>query len=483
MGLFFLTTLYCTIRAAESEFRSPFWTLCAVAACALGMGTKETMVGAPLFVVLWLWVCRPDMKPWGPPRWLLVGLALTWLIPAWLFSSASRAQSVGFGLGGWTAWVYLRTQAEVIVHYLRLVFWPHPLVFHYAWLPVASWTSVIPQLLLLGSLGIATAIALITRRPIGLLGAWFFLILAPSSSVIPIVSEVAAEHRMYLPLAAVIVLVVLGVYVLVRRIMSDAAASTTALWPRVGWSVLVVVVLAFAWQARDRNLAYASDEAMNADIVKGRPQNAQLQLAVAMDFIKVHKFAEAEPHLRMAISQPLPPQIDPVVPASMHLNLGVVLCSLGRYAECVDELKRTITIEPRFDSAYSMLGDAQLSLRQPREALETFGREIAVTSNAYRPLTRIAWILATSSDPAIRDGAKAIKNAEQAVTLTQAGEVSSLDALAAAYAETGRFGDAREALKRAIALAALDPTNPFAPVLQTHMSLVEQRKPIRTAEW
>jgi tetratricopeptide (TPR) repeat protein len=447
------------------------------------MGTKETMVGAPLFVALWLWVCRPDMKLLGPPRALLAGLALTWVIPAWLFSAASRSLSVGFGLGGWTSWVYLRTQAEVIVHYLRLAFWPVPLVFHYAWLPVGSWMSVLPQVLLLGSLGIASAIALVKRRAIGLLGAWFFLILAPSSSIVPVVSEVAAEHRMYLPLAAVVLFVVLGVYVLARRFTGNGGAPATSAWSRAGWTVVFVVSLALAWQARDRNYAYANEETMTADIVTARPQNAQLQLAHAMNLIRAQKIAEAEPHLRMAISQPLPPQIDPIVTASMHMNLGLVLCTLGKYGECTEELKRAIAIEPKLDTAYSMLGDAQLSLRQPREALETFAREIALTPNAPRPLTRVAWILATSSDPSIRDGAKAIKNAEQAATLTQGGDVSALDALAAAYAEAGRYDEAVLVMRRAIALIAADPQNPFTAVLQNHLGLLQQRRPIRTSEW
>lgn len=481
MGLFFLATLYCAIRAAESEFRNPIWTIAAIVACALGMGTKETMAGAPLFVALWLWVCRPDMKLLGPPRVLLAGLALTWVIPAWLFSSASRSLSVGFGLGGWTAWVYLRTQAEVIVHYLRLAFWPHPLVFHYAWLPVASWVSVLPHVLLLGSLGIASSIAIIRRRPVGLLGAWFFLILAPSSSIVPVVSEVAAEHRMYLPLAAVIVFVVLGVYLLARRIITNDESSS--LVAGAGWTVLLAVALVFAWQTLDRNHAYASEEIMMADVANARPQNAQVQLADAMNLIRAQKYAEAEPHLRMAINSPLPPQIDPVVTATMHLNLGVVLCALGKYPECAEEMKRTVAIEPKFDSAYSMLGDVQLSLHQPREALEAFGRELALTPNSPRPLTRIAWILATSSDPAIRDGARAVKNAEQAATLTQGGDVSALDALAAAYAEVGRYEDAAQVVRRAINLIAADPTNPFTTVLQAHLGLLQQRRPIRTTEW
>ena len=483
MGLFFLLTLYCAIRAAESDFRSSTWTMCAVAACALGMGTKETMVTAPLIVALWLWVCRPDVRLWGTPRALLAGLAVTWIIPAWLLTRASRSLSVGFGLGGWTWWLYLRTQAEVVVHYLRLVFWPHPLVFHYGWLPSPSWSGVLPQLVLLGALGIASAIALIKRRPIGLLGAWFFLILAPSSSILPIVSEVAAEHRMYLPLAAVVTLVVLGVYVLARRVISSDAASAPALWARAGWALVFAIVLVLGWQTHDRNRAYASAEIMTADIVNGRPQNAQLQLARAIDLIKVRDFSGAEFHLRLAISQPLPPSTDPIVPATMHMDLGLVLCTIGKFPECADELKQAIAIDPKMDAAYSMLGDAQLSLRLPREALDTFGRAIARTPNAPIPLTRMAWILATSSNAAIRDGGRAVQYAEQAVTLTQGKDVSALDALSAAYAEAGRYEQALEAVRRAIALISADPGNAFTAVLHSHLAVLEQRRPIRTAEW
>ncbi|HEX5069146.1 MAG TPA: tetratricopeptide repeat protein [Vicinamibacterales bacterium] len=485
MGLFLLTALYCAIRAAESDFRESRWTIGAIAACALGMGTKEAMVVAPLIVALWIWVCRPDLKLIGPPRVLLAGLALTWLIPAWLVMTiSSRSLSAGFGLGDWTWWLYLRTQAEVIVHYLRLAFWPHPLVFHYGWLPAPSWSSALPELLLLGSLGIASAIALAKRRPIGFAGAWFFLILAPSSSILPIPSEVAAEHRMYLPLAAVIALTVVGLCAAARRFAGgDPPAASATAWARAGWVAVSVLVLVFGWQTLNRNRVYANAQTMTADVVKSRPQNAQAQLAHAIDLIGARSFTEAESHLREAISHPLPPGTDPVVPATMRMDLGLVLCTLSRFPECVDALKQAITIDPRLDAAFNMLGDAELSLRQPREALEAFGQASALTPNNPMPFTRMAWILATSSNAAIRDGAKAVQYAEQAVSQTKSGDVSALDALGAAYAEAGRYDDAREALQRAIALVDREPGNPFGPVLRDHLNLIEGRRPIRTAEW
>src|SRR4029453_7839984 len=102
------------------------------------------------------------------PRALVIGLAATMVIAVALARQGARSGSAGFGAGGWTSMAYLRTQAGVIVHYIRLAFWPHPLVFQYAWLPAESWRTVWPQVALLAALGVGTMIALVRRKPIAL---------------------------------------------------------------------------------------------------------------------------------------------------------------------------------------------------------------------------------------------------------------------------------------------------------------------------
>ena len=81
MGLFYLLTLYCAIRAAEGS-RAGWWAAAAVASCAAGMATKESMVTAPVVVALWDWLfgARPDGQP-SRVRWGLLGsLAATWVL-------------------------------------------------------------------------------------------------------------------------------------------------------------------------------------------------------------------------------------------------------------------------------------------------------------------------------------------------------------------------------------------------------------------
>jgi hypothetical protein len=199
MGLFLLSTLYAAIRATEPQAVRPIgWTVIAVTACALGMASKEVMVVAPVLVGLWFWTFRPAVLNERHTTLLLTGLAATWLLLAWLVASQARSESVGFGLGGWTWWSYLRTQAGVIVHYLRLALFPSPLVFMYDW-PPASLGDVWPQFALLVLLAAATLVALLRRHPLGFAGAWFLLILAPSSSVLPIATEQYSCERLERP--------------------------------------------------------------------------------------------------------------------------------------------------------------------------------------------------------------------------------------------------------------------------------------------
>ena len=61
MGLLYLATLYCAIRALAARPRArTLWTGASILACALGMGTKEVMATAPLMVMLWDRLFAPD---------------------------------------------------------------------------------------------------------------------------------------------------------------------------------------------------------------------------------------------------------------------------------------------------------------------------------------------------------------------------------------------------------------------------------------
>src|SRR5204863_3247013 len=129
MGLFYLLTLYCAIRAAGSTGRDR-WYGAAIVSCLLGMGCKESMVTAPVVVVLYdrIFLFDSMREAWRSRKGLYAGLALGWLEFAALVPP--RAQTVGFG-SRVSVWAYLLNQAQMITQYLKLTLWPRALVLDY----------------------------------------------------------------------------------------------------------------------------------------------------------------------------------------------------------------------------------------------------------------------------------------------------------------------------------------------------------------
>ena len=353
MSLFYLLTLYCAIRAAAGR-RSGWWTAVAVTSCALGMATKEIMVTAPLLVAVWwrLFADASDGATRTRGRWLLGGLAATWVVFAALVAGERRGPSLDWSLGA--SWAYLLAQAEVVVHYLRLAVWPSPLVFLYDWPLGNSLGAVAWQAALLASLAGLTAYGLARRHPASFLGAAFFLILGPSSSVIPIVTEVAAEHRMYLPLAAVVAGAVCGAFALGRRLMLSRTAALAA-----AAAAVAVCAGALAAETRDRNRVYWSAESLWADTVAKRPNDSRPRVAYGEALMDAGRLSDAQAQLETAIA------LSPNDPAA-RVRLAVALARQGRFTDALPHAERSLALRPDDPDARRLVSQLQRAVERAR---------------------------------------------------------------------------------------------------------------------
>lgn len=484
MGLFFLVTLYCAIRAGGPGVRVAarrWWTAGAIAACALGMGSKQSMVGAPLMVWLWDWTFRrpaataDNARP-AAARWTLyAGLAATWLILGALVAHERWPHSIGFNREGWTPWTYFLTQTSVIVHYLRLSFVPWPLALDYDGWPMArSVLDVLPYATLLAVLVCLTAWGIVRRRPWAYAGAWFFVILAPSSSLLPLPTEIAAERRMYLPLAGVVCLTVLTAYAAGQWALDRfVASSTRRLTGRVAALLLVGTVAAGCVSlTRARNRDYWSDARIWADTVQKRPTNARARLNYGVDLMQAGRAEEAEEQLREAVRLK-------ETNAAAHGNLGSVLCSLGRLDDGISHLERALELDPEYTDAYRNLGEAYAALGRRAPAAKYFA--LAVGANPDNPflLDRLGWLLATAPEEDVRNASKAIEAGERAVRLTSRQDTMSLDTLAAAYAEAGRFQEAAATAREGFLLAERQGNQAAARELAGRAALYEAGRKYR----
>ncbi|MCM8794830.1 MAG: tetratricopeptide repeat protein [Candidatus Omnitrophica bacterium] len=325
MGFFYLLTLYCFLRQ---------WRAGAVLACALGMMSKETMVSAPLFLLLYdrVFVSGSACVALRRKPLFYAGLAATLAVLFLIMATGPRARSVGFVRGGVTGWEYLLTQAGVILHYLRLSFWPDPLVIDYLDWPIVrnAARAAGPGLVILA--GLAASFWLTFRkRPAGLLGIWFFFLLAPSSSFVAIPTEPATERRMYLPLIAVVAVAVLAGWELIRRFVPEDRRKA------VSFALVGATALVFGLATVRQNALYARESTLLEHTVAHRPANGRARSNLAFALYYEGRFQEAEEQARRAI--PLMPEY---ARSRGYGALGLALEKQGKREEAIEAYREAL---------------------------------------------------------------------------------------------------------------------------------------------
>jgi tetratricopeptide (TPR) repeat protein len=257
----------------------------------------------------------------------------------------------------------LLNQAQMIARYIGLAIWPQSLVIDYGLPRAIGPADVIPQVLLLVAIGAATVVALLRWPAFGFLGAMFFLTLAPTSSVVPIASEVGAERRMYLPLAALAVLVVTLGSVLLERLRERWPARSRML-TAAAIALSAVVVTALGVRTILRNREYAAPLTLWESSVARWP-NGRARFSLATEYISAGRHEEALTQLREAVNDY----------PDARAGLGTELIMQGRPAEAIGVLNVFIDEKPKLPNripARLLLGQALLSQGQLEAASSQF---------------------------------------------------------------------------------------------------------------
>lgn len=307
-----LGTLLAFARGVAAEAGGRGWRVLAVALCLAGMACKETMAAAPVLVLLYdrTFLAGGFAAAWRRRRGWYLALGGTWILLGGLIAStASRGGTAGLHTGV-SSVAYALTQTEALARYLGLVFWPHPLVFDYGEHITRDALVYVPCGLLVAVLLGATLVALVRRPVLGFAGAMCLGVLAPTTSVVPVATQTIGEHRVYLPLAVVLLL---------------AAALVWRLGRRAAPVVAAVAVVTGATLTVARNCDYRTVENLWRDTVAKRPTNARA-----------------------------------------HNNLGAALFIDGCMEEGIVEVRRALELQP--GSADALRNLAHVLLRQGREA-------------------------------------------------------------------------------------------------------------------
>jgi len=371
MAAFFLLTVYFggsggsvrTRKSSADGTRPTYLTggtrpTVSVICCALGMACKETMVVAPIVVLLCdrTFTFGSFREAVKQRRGYYVALCATWLVLVALLWSSPRGDSAGFTGASVSPWTYLLDQSVMIVRYLRLALWPRGLVLDYGEPAQVTFSDVAPHMIVVATLLVGSVVALVRNSPVGFLGAWFFLTLAPTSSIMPISTEVGAERRMYLPLMAIVALAI-----------APVARAFTAR----AWVILAPIVFFLCVATYQRNAEYRSGLTLWQTVLDRWPPHARAHRNLAAELKLANRRDEEVEHLRAAVND-LP---------ELRSVLGLELLALGRNMEAADEFRLYLRDHPHDADAWSNLGNALDALGRRNEALDAFTRAVDVDPN------------------------------------------------------------------------------------------------------
>jgi tetratricopeptide (TPR) repeat protein len=483
VSFFYLATLFGAQRAFREQ--GSRWSVFAIAASLLGMASKEVMLTAPVMVVLY---DRAFLFPrWASSwqsrrrRWLYAGLFATSVVSLILIARGGRGGTVGFDVG--IPWYqYLYDQGAIIPRYVQLLFWPDRLSYDYG----PNWVAggeAIAGLAALIATGVATIIAWKTdrMRPLGFVGAWFFVILAPSSSIIPIRTEIGAERRIYLASAAVIALAtILVMYAQSRRPRTTMATIFTIYFVASGWTAarlaprelslqllarfgIATAVAVIAWcilsrrrwlqvtaaclvpallvaRAASRSTLYRDPEALWRNAVSIVPTNGRGYNALAG--FRLHSYP---PHLREADSLFLKASELDTMLVQPWLGRAAIATKEDRLADAESLLRHVLRLSPGDSSASDQLGRVLLATGRSDQAIPYLkrladrwptGETFSNLGVAYLTLGRL-------------DSAR--ETLDRALGLDSL-NVGALGYLGATLVELGRGSDAIPYLTRAVEL-------------------------------
>ncbi|MBI5763137.1 MAG: tetratricopeptide repeat protein [Planctomycetes bacterium] len=384
MSVCFLLVLYAAIMGHDSKKPWGWYTL-GIVACLIGMGTKVVIVAAPIVVLAYDYLyLSANLRDVLKRRGAYYGALLLTIVAALFWTGLGNSilnpapgyeVSVGLGIKGATPFEYLATQAGVILYYLRLSVWPASLCADYTWpttraIGEAALTGL-PHLVALG----ITALGLVRRKPWAFIGVWFYGVLAPSSSFIP-VKDYVVEHRMHLPLAAVVALI----FFACRWAMIRFAFVKPGARAFVGGIVILVVTTALAARTIARNRDYYTPQTFWYDIVTKQPLNARAWMNYGESLTRLNKMSEAIECYKRSSS--LTPES-----ADSFYNLGNAFQKIGAYRDAEKAYQDALRLDPKDLNSYIMLGNVYMTQEMVDHAEQQFRAAISAAGPATDPLT------------------------------------------------------------------------------------------------
>ncbi len=336
------------------------------------------------------------------------------------------------------------------------VFYPHPENRLPLW-------QIISSFLLLICIT-AAAIALRKQRPYLITGwLWYLGMLVPVIGLVQVGWQGRADRYTYLPQIGLYIAATWGTADLTALYRHQRTILSTAAIFIIGSLSLCAWVQTTYWRNSETLFRHALAVTTNNDVAENN---------LGIVFLGQGKVDEAISMLQAAVE--LRPDNSPA-----HENLAKALLQKGQVSEAIVHYRKLLELQPDNIEVHNIVGTVLTQQGRVREGIEEWQKVLAIQPANGNAISNLAWVFATSPDESIRDGAKAVQLAEQALHISARRIPILFRTLAAAYAESGRFSEAIQTAQQGVELATAQGNSGLAAELQGNITLYQQEQPLR----
>jgi tetratricopeptide (TPR) repeat protein len=322
------------------------------------------------------------------------------------------------------------------VQYLDKFFWPANLVVMYPYQNSHAIFEIWLDGLLLLAVS-ALCVCQLRRRPYLAVGWFWYLGTAlPIIGLVQVGDQAMADRYTYLPLIGPTVALVWT---------AAEIFSRSRVWKMILPAAAILILSALAILSELQLRFWRNTIDLFEHNIAVTPENASAYYTLGLGLEYTGDTRHAILCYRVAKA------INPMTFARQ--NLADLLSRQGLWSAAESECKEVLAIDPDDVPAHMSLSGIFAAQGRMDESLFQLNEVVRLNPDFAEALNNLAWALATSPDPKIRDGARAIQLAEHACELTDYHKTIYIGTLAAAYAEAGRFDDAISTAQKACDLA------------------------------
>ena len=449
--------------------------------------SKPSVVMLPFVLALCIWWMRGKIR-WRDTLALAPFALISVVASAWtIWEQKFHAGAVG---PDWeqTFPERLIIAGKAIWFYLGKLLWPHPLIFIYPRWDVDS-SKVVAYLPLVAAIAGLVALWFIHAkwsRALFFAASYYVISLFPVLGFFSVYFfrySFVSDHFQYLASMGPLALTGAGIATLLGRFCEtpDHFVSHPDTVPRSGntiasprWRLVLsgglcgIFLVSLGFLTWRQTAEYRDPFALYRATLQENPGCWMAHYNLGVVLSEQGEADQAIDHYRRAVD--LRPDY-----AKAHYNLGRLLVEQGQLADAIAHCEKAAALNPADADAQNNLGVTLFGIGRADDAIAHYRKALEISPENVAALSNLAWLLATSSDPSLRNGSEAVRLAERADSASSRSEKhpSVLRILAAAYAEAGQFAEAKETAQRALEGANVQGNTTLAEALQGDLALYD----------